>query len=106
MCIADLSFSSTVELSLVVKMLRTVATFVFVAVQVVFCQNLADFLSDNENEAFRNLPSLEAIVKCGEGSDEGVHRCVKYFQCNSTTNTISEGDEEFSQTGTETISIR
>lgn len=31
---------------------------------------------------------LSALEKCGEGSDEGVHICVEYFNCDGNTNTV------------------
>lgn len=35
-----------------------------------------------------------AIQKCGEGSDEGVHRCVKYHECDPADNMANELDDQ------------
>lgn len=31
---------------------------------------------------------LSAVDKCGEGADEGVHICVRYYNCDADTNTV------------------
>lgn len=52
----------------------------------------------NKTERFPNLVevttpklgSIGALEKCGEGSDQGIHVCVPYFQCDPKTNTIKQ----------------
>lgn len=78
-----------------VKMLRT--TCFLVVVQVVFCQNRINLTNgDDRYEVVspKALESIEAIDKCGEGADTGVHRCVSYHQCNPADNIINEVDTE------------
>ncbi|KAF7283855.1 hypothetical protein GWI33_022889 [Rhynchophorus ferrugineus] len=34
---------------------------------------------------------FSAIEKCGEGSDEGIHKCVRYYECDGVTKMIVPG---------------
>ncbi|KAK9878967.1 hypothetical protein WA026_003786 [Henosepilachna vigintioctopunctata] len=43
-----------------------------------------------EEVTTKNLGSIGAIEKCGEGSSQGVDLCVPYYQCDSETRTIIE----------------
>ncbi|XP_017776715.1 PREDICTED: proclotting enzyme-like [Nicrophorus vespilloides] len=51
-------------------------------------RNVWQFLSSEQPD--RNIESLGAFDRCGEGKDKGVHACVPYYNCDARTYTIIE----------------
>lgn len=93
--------------------------FVLIVTQVIFGQNNIDQAIDsvfgNKNSSFLRdfeiitkapLQSLGSIDKCGEGADEGVHRCVPYHDCDPINNIINELEVDLPQNGSGLIDIR
>ncbi|XP_060525281.1 uncharacterized protein LOC132701417 [Cylas formicarius] len=47
-----------------------------------------DFLPGYEEVTSTSSGSVGALERCGEGSDQGIHACVAYYQCDGITNMI------------------
>lgn len=78
-------------------------------------QNLIDQVFDISNNTFGNLyeevtenppESLGALTRCGEGEDEGVHRCVRYTMCHPKTKEILTDNDAREVDGFGVIDIR
>jgi len=54
----------------------------------IFGSSTRSFLDDYDEVTKKPLADISAIQKCGEGSDQGVHVCVPYYNCDGQTRTI------------------
>lgn len=62
------------------------------AIENVFGRGNGSLLRDYEVLTKAPLESLGSVEKCGEGSDQGVHRCVPYYDCDPVNNVVNEVD--------------
>lgn len=78
-------------------------------------QNLIDQVFVVSNNTFGNLyeevtsdslESLGALTRCGEGDDEGIHRCVHYTRCHPQTKQILTDNDAREVDGFGVIDIR
>lgn len=73
------------------------------AIDAIFTTPNTDFLTEYEEVTSPRSTDFGVTDKCGEGKDLGKHKCVRYFNCDSETNTIIPSTE---YDGTGLIDIR
>ncbi|XP_031359219.1 phenoloxidase-activating factor 2-like [Photinus pyralis] len=74
-----------------------------VAIDKIFTTSTGNYFDQYEEVTSPRNDGFGAEQKCGQGSDEGVHRCVRYFNCDGETRTIIPSEE---YDGTGLIDIR